>query len=52
MEELREMALDVEEDEHDEEAGQSEEEDSDYLISDAEEDTSDNEQAGPSGDQA
>lgn len=48
------MALDVEEEEykHDEEAGQSEEEDSDYLISDGEEDSSDHEQAGPSGDQA
>ncbi|XP_042290512.1 geminin [Thunnus maccoyii] len=59
LEELREMALDVEEDEHEEEdeleendgevAHQSEEEDSDYSQSDAEEEqTSDHEQAGPS----
>lgn len=38
------MALDVEEDEHDEVAGQSEEEDSDYPRSEAEEDTPDHEQ--------
>ncbi|XP_010736259.2 geminin [Larimichthys crocea] len=69
LEELREMALDVdeedehndselaglseEEDEHDgsELAGLSEEEDSDYSQSDAEEEASDHEQAGPSGEQ-
>lgn len=46
------MALDVEEDEHDDEVdSQSEEEDSDYSASDAEEETSDHEQAGPSGEQ-
>lgn len=58
LEELREMALDVEEDEHEEDeleendgevAHQSEEEDSDYSQSDAEEEqTSNHEQAGPS----
>ncbi|XP_044191709.1 geminin [Thunnus albacares] len=59
LEELREMALDVEEDEHEEEdeleendsevAHQSEEEDSDCSQSDAEEEqTSDHEQVGPS----
>ncbi|XP_042362713.1 geminin [Plectropomus leopardus] len=53
LEELREIALDVdEEDEHDdaEVAGQSEDDDSDCSQSDSEEDeTSDHEHAGPSG---
>ncbi|KAL7381151.1 hypothetical protein ABVT39_001256 [Epinephelus coioides] len=61
LEQLREIALDVdddEEDEHDVEecdsevAGQSEEEDSNCSLSDPEEEeTSDHEQAGPSGEQ-
>ncbi|KAK9526825.1 hypothetical protein VZT92_015503 [Zoarces viviparus] len=52
--ELREIALDVEEDECDRSkvSGQSEEEDSDYSLCDSEEEeTSDHEQAGPSGEQ-
>lgn len=56
LEELREMALDVDEDEDDhEEADQSDEEDSDCSQSDAEEeeddDTADCEHPGPSGEQ-
>lgn len=47
---MREMALDVEEDEHDDkEDSRSEEEDSDYSAGD--EETSDHDQAGPSGEQ-
>lgn len=53
LEELRDIALDVDEDELEDSelAGQSEDEDSDYSQSDAEEEeeTSDHEQAGPSG---
>lgn len=48
LEELRDMALDVDADEDSEVEGQSEEEDSDCSQSDAEE-TSDPEQPGPSG---
>ncbi|XP_045915529.1 geminin [Micropterus dolomieu] len=54
LEELRDIALDVEAeyDYHSEVEGQSEEDDSDYSQSDAEEEeTSDHEQAGPSGEQ-
>ncbi|KAG8005221.1 Geminin [Nibea albiflora] len=55
LEELREMALDVDEEEENDDsdlAGLSEEEDSDYSQSDAEEEeASDHEQAGPSGEQ-
>ncbi|XP_040908960.1 geminin [Toxotes jaculatrix] len=56
LEELKDIALDVDEDDHDEEhsevAGQSDAEDSDYSQSDAEEEeTSDHEQVGTSGEQ-
>ncbi|XP_044026679.1 geminin isoform X2 [Siniperca chuatsi] len=53
LEELRDIALDVEEDEGDSEvADQSEDEDSDFSHCDAEEgETSDHEQAGTSGEQ-
>lgn len=54
LEELREMALDVDDDDEDnsEVAGQSEEEDSSFSQSDPEEaEASDNEQAGHSGPQ-
>ncbi|XP_054461920.1 geminin [Anoplopoma fimbria] len=54
LEELRDIALDVEEDELDNSkvSGQSEEEDSDYSQSDSEEEeASDAEQAGPSAEQ-
>ncbi|KAM9340253.1 geminin [Symphorus nematophorus] len=56
LEQLRDMALDVEEDEEDEfddgeVADQSEGEDSNHSQSDAEEETSDQEEAGPSGEQ-
>ncbi|KAM6903686.1 geminin [Lycodopsis pacificus] len=54
--ELREIALDVDEEEEEcdrsKVSGQSEEEDSDYSLCDSEEEeTSDHEQAGPSGEQ-